>query len=56
MIKSIISTNGFGLIRDIKFFDKDNELINDLTPNEVKDLYDSKSLIPTADDNYSYQP
>ena len=45
--KTIISTNGFGLIRDINFYEADNSLSIDLTPNEIKDIYDAKSLIPT---------
>ena len=54
--KATISTNGFGLIRDINFFDNDNELVDDLTPNEIKDLYDAKSLIPTLETYFTLHP
>lgn len=47
--KSIISTNGFGLIRDVNFYDSDNHLSLDLTPQELKDQYDATSLIPTLE-------
>lgn len=48
-LKSTISTNGFGLVRDVNFYDSDNNLSLDLTPRETKDLYDAKSLIPTLE-------
>ena len=54
--KTIISTNGFGLIRDINFYEADNSLSIDLTPNEIKDIYDAKSLIPTLETFFSYHP
>jgi len=54
--KSIISTNGFGLIRDVNFYNSDNNLSMDLTPQATKDLYDSKSLIPTLETFFSLHP
>lgn len=54
--KSVISTNGFGLIRDVNFYDSDNNLSLDLTPQETKDLYDAKSLIPTLETFFSIHP
>jgi len=35
--KAVISTNGFGLIRDVNFYDSDNSLSFDLTPQVIKD-------------------
>ena len=55
-LKGVISTNGFGLIRDINFIDSNNELFNDLTPDEIKDTYDSKSLIPTLETYFQQHP
>lgn len=54
--KSVISTNGFGLIRDINFIDSDNELVEDFTLTEIKDLYDAKSLIPTLETYFHLHP
>lgn len=36
-IKIIISTNAFGLVRDINFYNNDNELDSDLRPQDIKD-------------------
>ncbi|WP_432403485.1 transposase [Wukongibacter sp. M2B1] len=55
-LKSTISTNGFGLVRDVNFYDSDNNLSLDLTPRETKDLYDAKSLIPTLETFFSFHP
>lgn len=55
-MKSVISTNGFGLVRDINYYNNDNEIISDLTPIEIKDLYDSKSLIPTLETYFQLHP
>lgn len=55
-LKSVISTNGFGLVRDVNFYDSDNNLSLDLTPQETKDLYDAKSLIPTLETFFSIHP
>lgn len=54
--KSVITTNGFGLIRDINFIDSDNEMIENLTPNEIKDVYDAKSLIPVLETYFHLHP
>lgn len=54
--KSIISTNGFGLIRDVNFYDSDNHLSLDLTPQEIKDQYDATSLIPTLETFFQLHP
>jgi hypothetical protein len=54
--KAVISTNGFGLVRDINFYDSNNNLSLDLTPEEIKDLYDSKSLIPSLETFFSLHP
>ena len=55
-IKSIISTNGFGLVRDINFYDNNNELDLDMRPQEIKDKYDAKSLIPALDTFFNIHP
>lgn len=54
--KSVISTNGFGLVRDVNFYDSDNSLSTDLTPEEIKSSYDSKSLIPTLETFFTLHP
>jgi len=54
--KTVISTNGFGLVRDINFFNSDNTLSNDLTPKEIKEQYDAKSLIPTLETFFILHP
>jgi len=54
--KAILSTNGFGLIRDINFIDSDNTLETDLTPQQIKDLYDAVSLIPALETYFQFHP
>lgn len=54
--KTIVSTNGFGLIRDINFYDSDNNLSVDLMPKELKDIYDAKSLIPALETFFCHHP
>jgi len=54
--KVILSTNGFGLIRDINFYNADNILELDLSPQETKDLYDAKSLIPSLETFFDLHP
>lgn len=54
--KVILATNGFGLIRDINFYSSDNTLELDLSPQEVKDLYDAKSLIPSLETFFDLHP
>lgn len=55
-LKAILATNGFGLIRDINFYNTDNSLELDYTPQETKDLYDSKSLIPSLETFFRLHP
>ncbi len=55
-LKSVISTNGFGLVRDVNFYDSDNSLSNDLRPQDIKDSYDAKSLIPALETHFSLHP
>ncbi len=55
-LKVILSTNGFGLIRDINFYNTDNSLETDLTPQETKDLFDAKSLIPSLETFFTLHP
>ena len=54
--KVILATNGFGLIRDINFYNSDNTLELDLTPQEIKDEYDAKSLIPSLETFFELHP
>jgi len=55
-IKTILSTNAFGLIRDINFYDNNNLLDSDLRPQDIKDEYDAKSLIPALDTFFTKHP
>ena len=55
-VKGILSTNALGLIRDINFFDSDNALEKDLTPQVVKDSFDAKSLIPALETHFQLHP
>ena len=55
-IKSILCTNGFGLVRDINFYDNDNDLDVDMRPQSVKDEYDAKSLIPALETFFQRHP
>lgn len=55
-LKVILATNGFGLIRDINFYNTDNTLELDYTPQETKDLYDAKSLIPSLETFFQLHP
>jgi len=54
--KAVVSTNGFGLVRDINFYDSDNSLSTDLTPQDIKDTYDAKSLIPALETFFAFHP
>jgi hypothetical protein len=55
--KAILSTSGFGLIRDINFIDSESNLETDLTPpQQVKDLYDAVSLIPALQTYFHRHP
>ena len=55
-LKVILSTNGFGLIRDINFYNTNNSLETDLTPQETKDSFDAKSLIPSLETMFKLHP
>jgi len=55
-LKVILSTNGFGLVRDINFYNTDNSLETDLTPQETKDSFDAKSLIPSLETLFAFHP
>ncbi len=54
--KCILSTNAFGLVRNVNFYDGDNNLDVDLTPQDIKDKYDSKSLIPSLETFFKLHP
>lgn len=54
--KCSISTNGFGLVRNVNFYDADNNIDLDLRPDEIKDLYDAKSLIPSLETFFQLHP
>lgn len=55
-LKSIISTNALGVVRDINFYDANNIIDADLRPQDIKDLYDSKSLIPSLETFFQLHP
>ena len=48
-LKCIISTNALGLVRNVNFYDSDNNLDQDLRPQDIKDSFDAKSLIPSLE-------
>lgn len=48
-LKSMIITDGLGVIQDIQFPDAIQEFYNDKMPKEVKDEYDSTTLIPSLE-------
>lgn len=54
--KCIISTNALGLVRNINFYDSDNNIDLDLRPDDIKNLYDSKSLIPSLETFFQLHP
>ncbi|MGO1528882.1 MAG: transposase [Senegalia sp. (in: firmicutes)] len=55
-LKCILSTNALGLVRDVNFFDSDNTLSKDLRPQDVKDSFDAKSLIPALETHFQLHP
>lgn len=55
-LKCIISTNALGLVRNVNFYDSDNNLDQDLRPQDVKDSFDSKSLIPSLETFFQLHP
>lgn len=54
--KCVISTNALGVVRDVNFYDVDNNIDLDLRPQDIKDLYDSKSLIPSLETFFQLHP
>ena len=54
--KCILSTNALGVIRDVNFFDSSNSLELDLTPQDIKNSFDSKSLIPALETFFQLNP
>ncbi len=54
--KCIISTNALGVVRNVNFFNSDNTLDQDLRPQDVKDSYDAKSLIPSLETFFQLHP
>lgn len=55
-LKCIISTNALGLVRNINFYDSDNNLDQDLRPQDIKDSFDAKSLIPSLETFFQLHP
>ena len=55
-LKCNISTNALGLVRNINFFDTDNNIDLDLRPQDIKNSYDSKSLIPSLETFFQLHP
>ena len=55
-LKCIVSTNALGLIRNVNFYDSDNNLDQDLRPQDIKDSFDSKSLIPSLETFFQLHP
>ena len=55
-IKCIISTNALGLVRDVNFFNSDNVIDKDLRPEDIKDSFDAKSLIPALETHFQLHP
>lgn len=55
-LKCILSTNALGLVRDVNFFHSDNTLDKDLRPQDIKDSFDAKSLIPALETHFQLHP
>lgn len=55
-LKCIISTNALGLVRNVNFYDSDNNLDQDLRPQDIKDSFDAKSLIPSLETFFQLHP
>ena len=55
-VKCIISTNALGLVRNVNFYDSDNNLDQDLRPQDIKDSFDAKSLIPSLETFFQLHP
>jgi hypothetical protein len=54
-LKSNIVTNGLGIVRHIDFYES-NEEDNDNSPDNIKDKYDSKTLIPVLENFFTLHP
>jgi len=54
--KCILSTNALGLVRNVNFYTANNNLDVDLTPQDTKDQYDSRSLIPSLETFFQLHP
>ena len=55
-LKCIVSTNALGLVRNINFYDSNNNLEQDLRPQDIKDSFDAKSLIPALETFFQLHP
>ncbi|HSH53195.1 MAG TPA: transposase, partial [Bacteroidales bacterium] len=55
-LKCILSTNALGLVRDVNFYDNTNSLDKDLRPQDIKDSFDAKSLIPALETHFQLHP
>lgn len=55
-LKCVFSTNALGFVRNVNFYDTDNNLSLDLTPQDIKDQYDAKSLIPSLETFFQLHP
>ena len=54
--KCVISTNALGVVRNVNFYDTHNNLDQDLRPQDIKDNYDAKSLIPSLETYFQLHP
>lgn len=55
-LKCIVSTNALGLVRNVNFYDSDNNLDQDLRTQDIKDSFDAKSLIPSLETFFQLHP
>jgi len=55
-LPAMIITNGIGIIQDIQFPDEVQDFTDNKMPAEIKDEYDSKTLIPSLEIYFSKQP
>ncbi len=55
-LKCGISTNALGLVRNVNFYDSCNNLDQDLRPQDIKDSFDAKSLIPSLETFFQLHP
>lgn len=54
--KCVVTTNALGIVRNINFYDSNNKLELNLSPQEIKDSYDAKSLIPALETYFQLHP